>query len=326
MAEQTRPIVIAHRGASGYLPEHTLPAKALAFGMGADFLEQDVVLTKDSIPIVLHDIHLDTVTDVADRFPDRNRDDGRYYALDFTLVEVKQLAVRERFDRRTGDAVFAGRFPRTEAPFRIVSLSEEIEFVQGLNRSTGRLVGIYPEIKAPAWHRSQGQDISRIVLSVLTRYGYRRRQDPIYLQCFDPAELKRIRGELGCDLKLVQLIGENDWEEGDTDYLSMRTEKGLAEIAGYADGIGPRIEHLLADVDAEQTRPSSLGASSLVEWAHRTNLVVHPYTLRVDSLPKGITSTPQLLGLMFGGQRADGVFTDFPDVVVGYLQGAFGEP
>ncbi len=98
-ASAATPIVIAHRGASGYLPEHTLEAKALAHAMGADFLEQDLVLTKDDVPVVLHDIHLDTVTDVATRFPDRKRDDGRYYALDFTVAEIKQLRADRALQR-----------------------------------------------------------------------------------------------------------------------------------------------------------------------------------------------------------------------------------
>src|ERR1043165_1359827 len=95
------PIVIAHRGASGYLPEHTLAAKALAYGLGADYLEQDIVLSKDDVPVVLHDIYLDTVTDWSRRFPERKRSDGRFYALDLSLAELKQLRVTERFNAKT---------------------------------------------------------------------------------------------------------------------------------------------------------------------------------------------------------------------------------
>src|SRR6185503_3347980 len=171
------PIVIAHRGASGYLPEHTLAAKALAHGMGADYLEQDVVLSRDGVPVVLHDIHIDTVTDVAKRFPGRARPDGRYYALDFTVAELKQLAASERFDPKTGLAVFPRRFPVGKSSFQVPTLEEELQLVQGLNASTGRVAGIYPEIKNPAWHRQQGHDVSRIVLDVLARYGYRTRAD-----------------------------------------------------------------------------------------------------------------------------------------------------
>lgn len=158
-------IVIAHRGASGYLPEHTLAAKAAAHAMGADYIEQDVVLSKDGVPMVLHDIHIDTVTDVADIFPDRARADGRFYAIDLTLDELKQLAVMERADE-DGGQVFPDRFPRGASTFRVPTLAEEIELIQGMNLSTGREAGIYPEIKRPAWHRAQGQDISAIVLAV----------------------------------------------------------------------------------------------------------------------------------------------------------------
>src|SRR5262249_26330393 len=105
-ARGAEPVVIAHRGASGYLPEHTLPAKALAYGMGADYLEQDVVLTRADQPLVLHDVHLDTVTDVAEVFPDRKRPDGRFYALDFTLAEIQSLRVTERIDPKTKRPVF----------------------------------------------------------------------------------------------------------------------------------------------------------------------------------------------------------------------------
>ena len=151
------PIVIAHRGASGYLPEHTLEAKALAFGLGADYLEQDVVATRDAELVVLHDPYLDDVTDVAARFPGRRREDGRHYAIDFDLVELRQLAVSER--RRSGsrDARFPARFPPETAIFRIATLEEELALIAGLNRSMGRSVGIYPEIKDPQWHREQAR-------------------------------------------------------------------------------------------------------------------------------------------------------------------------
>ena len=125
-AAQAAPIVIAHRGASGYLPEHTLEAKALAHGQAADFIEQDVVLTKDDVPVVLHDVHLDAVCDVADRFPERRRDDGRFYALDFTLAELRTLRFSERRDPQTGRQVFPGRFPAGTGTFRIATLAEEL--------------------------------------------------------------------------------------------------------------------------------------------------------------------------------------------------------
>ena len=310
------PIIIAHRGASGYLPEHTLEAKALAYGMGADYIEQDVVLTRDGVPIVLHDIHLDTVSDVAEKFADRKRDDGRFYAIDLTLEEIRSLRVTERFDRRTGDAIYPARFPPNRSRFEIPTLAEEIELVQGLNQSTGRSVGIYPEIKAPAWHRREGQDISRIVLEVLAEYGFTTRKDRIYVQCFDAAETRRLREELGCDLKLIQLIGENNWGEGETDHEFLRTPPGLDAVAEYADGIGPRLSHVCGEFNTD----AGPTVTPLVDLAHERSLEVHPFTVRNDDLPDGVDGIDELLRAFFEDAAVDGLFTDHPDRLVEFLK------
>lgn len=308
-------IVIAHRGASGYLPEHTLAAKAAAHAMGADYIEQDVVLSKDGVPMVLHDIHIDTVTDVADIFPDRARADGRFYAIDLTLDELKQLAVMERADE-DGGQVFPDRFPRGASTFRVPTLAEEIELIQGMNLSTGREAGIYPEIKRPAWHRAQGQDISAIVLAVLAEYGYADADDPIYLQCFDWNETRRIRNELGYRGKLVQLLGENRWGEApNVDFDALRTKQGLAEIARVADGIGPRMQHIVTGVGAGGAPQTT----DLVANAHAQGLVVHPYTFRADDLPDYADSLEALLRIFLIEADVDGVFTDFPDRAAAFL-------
>jgi glycerophosphoryl diester phosphodiesterase len=309
-------IVIAHRGASGYLPEHTLAAKAVAHAMGADYIEQDVVLSKDGVPMVLHDIHIDTVTDVAQLFPDRARADGRFYAIDFTLDELKSLTVMERADH-AGRPAFPSRFPRGASSFQIPTLAEEIELIQGLNLSTGREVGIYPEVKAPAWHRAQGQDISAVVLAVLADYGYGDADDLIYLQCFDWNETRRIRNDLGYRGKLVQLLGENDWGEAPgVDYDALRTEAGLAAIARVADGIGPWMRHIVTGVDAGG-RPM---ITDLVENAHAHGLAVHPYTFRADALPNYADSLEEALRIFLVDAGVDGVFTDFPDRAVAFLR------
>ena len=237
---QTRPLVIAHRGASGYLPEHTLVAVTLAHGQGADFIEQDTVLTRDNVPVVLHDVHLDTVTNVADLFPERARQDGRFYAIDLTLKEIKQLDVNERIDLKTGNPVFPSRFPVGKSSLKIPTLAEEIELIQGLNQTTGRNAGIYVEVKSPAWHRQQGKDISRHVLDIVAKYGYVDKSSSAFIQCFDPNETKRMRTVLNCQLRLIQLIGNNSWNEANVDFDQMRSLEGLQEIASYADGIGPR--------------------------------------------------------------------------------------
>ena len=308
----TDKIVIAHRGASGYLPEHTLPAKALAHGMDVDYIEQDVVLTKDGVPVVLHDHYLDTVTNVAAQFPNRKRDDGRYYAIDFTLAEIKSLIAFERIDLKTGKQVFPNRFPSGASTFRVPTLEEELELIAGLNKSTGKSIGIYPEIKAPAFHRTEGQDISKIVLETLAKHGYDTKDDPFYVQCFDWNETQRIRNKLGFKGKLIQLIAENAWGESpnvDFDYL--RTPKGLVDVAKIADGIGPWIPQV---VDNSGTK------TTLVEDAHKAGLDLHPYTLRADALPAWAESFNDVMQRVVIEAGADGIFSDHPDLAVKFLQ------
>ena len=303
-------LVIAHRGASGYLPEHTLEAKALAYGMGADYLEQDVIASRDNELVVLHDIHLDRVTNVAEKYPGRKRDDGRYYVRDFDLAELRTLRVWERRNDDGISPVFPKRFPTGQGAFRIPTLREEIKLVQGLNKSTGRSVGIYVEIKRPGWHRAEGVDVSPILLQLLDDCGYRTRDDLAYVQCFDADEVRRIRHELGCELKLVQLLGENDWGEADTDYDQLKTPAGLQDIAGTVDGVGPWIGQLIkmAEIDG---RPVSTG---FVSAAHNAGLTVHPYTFRSDQLAPGFDSLEEMIRWFVDELAIDGVFTDFPDI------------
>ena len=309
-AAQAAPIVIAHRGASGYLPEHTLEAKALAHGQAADFIEQDVVLTKDDVPVVLHDVHLDAVCDVADRFPERRRDDGRFYALDFTLAELRTLRFSERRDPQTGRQVFPGRFPAGTGTFRIATLAEELEFLAGLDRSTGRRTGIYPEIKQPAWHRREGHDISPLVLDVLRKHGFATKDDFCFLQCFDADEVQRLRRELGWEGRLVQLVGEAPaGATGPADPLL--ADGVLAGLAATVDGIGPPLDRVIG----RDGRPTGLVAA-----AHRAGLVVHAYTFRRDKLPAFATDADEALRVLFDEAGIDGLFSDFPDLCVAWLK------
>lgn len=308
MSTASECVIIAHRGASGYLPEHTLEAKALAHGLHADYLEQDVVLTSDNVPIVLHDIHLDTISDVAEQFPDRARSDGRYYAIDFTLDEIRTLTVSERFHHRTKAAVFPSRFPAHTGRFRIPTLAEEIEFIHGLNKSTGRTAGIYPEIKQPRFHREQGKDISVIVLEVLAKSGFETKDAPCYLQCFDQEELQRIRNELGCRLRMIQLL-EGDWlsDVPETEIPNVLSSR-LVGICEYADGIGPS----LALIFQENQQGEMVDQHGLVEAAHQAGMLVHPWTARADGLPRGFESFESLHEAC-RNVRIDGIFSDFPD-------------
>ncbi len=312
----TRPIVIAHRGACGYLPEHTLAAKAMAHAMGAHFIEQDVVLSRDGTAIVLHDIHLDCTTDVAQRFPGRARADGRFYAIDFDLDEIRQLRVHERTHPQTGEAVFPDRFPAHPALFQVPTLAEEIELLAGLDRSRGCRTGLYIELKAPNWHRREGLDVTSTVLGILEDTGYVNRPEQVFLQCFDDQTLCELRGQMKAPLPLIQLIGENSWgEDSAVDYDYLRTPAGLDYVASYAQGIGPFLPHIFLG----KTASGSARLSNLVSLAQARGLLVHPYTLRRDELPAGIVGFTELLDIFIGEARIDGLSTDFPDLVIDYL-------
>ncbi len=343
------PIVIAHRGASGYLPEHTLAAKVLAHAQGADYIEQDVVMTRDDQLVVLHDLKLDRVTDVARVFQDRHRADGRYYVVDFTLAELRTLRVTSGF-RPTGPAEpaeesredvlaevaeevveeYPGRFPLWQSRFGIHTLAEEIELIQGLNLTTGRKAGIYPEIKSPGFHRREGKDLSAAILQVLKDYGYDSRDAKVYLQTFDFNELVRVRQELlpqlDMDLKLVQLIADNSWQEtlvqDDSgrwipyDYNWMHSAEGMAELARYAQGVGPHLYMIAAPgADGGHT------ATELVHQAHQAGLKVHPYTFRAEPnrLPPYAGDFEQLLEIFIDRMGVDGLFTDFPDRALRFI-------
>lgn len=300
----TPPVVIAHRGASGYVPEHTLLAVTAAHVMGADFIEQDIVLSKDGIPVVLHDVYLEATTDVARRFPERARPDGRFYAMDFTLLEMKSLSVQER-GNADGSTVFPGRFPSVDLSLRIPTLEEEILMIKGLNKSRGLKTGFYIELKAPALHREAGLDIARAVLDILNEYELNAADAPVFLQCFNPDTLKRLKHELGSPLPMIQLIGQNEWREDVTaDYDWLRSDIGLDDVASYADGIGPWIPQLFSDEPRTK---------DLVARAHARGLLVHPYTLRVDALPQGFNSFDDLQTALFVDLGVDGAFSDFPD-------------
>ena len=326
-----KPLIIAHRGASGYLPEHTLEAKALAYGMKADYIEQDLVLSKDNHLIVMHDIHLDTVTDVARRFPQKARKDGHFYTIDFTLAELKQLRVTSTFLPNTAGKLpkYPQRFPLWQSDFRLATFAEELELIQGLNRSLGYNTGIYPEIKKPLFHHQEGRDIAEQTLKVLKQYGYTRAEDKVFLQSFDAEELQRIHDTLmpamNMTVPLVQLIAETDWGEKlakqnenweKYDYDWMRTPAGLKKIARYASGIGPWFPMLV------EKRGGEIRPNSLTKTAHELGLQVHPYTFRADAgpIPEAIGSFEQMLSLFVETVAVDGMFTDHPDKVRDFLQ------
>lgn len=326
-------VIVAHRGASGYLPEHTLESKALAFGQGADYLEQDLAMTKDDKIVVIHDHFLDSLTDVAKKFPNRSREDGRYYVIDFTLEEIQTLEMTETFKTINGKQVqvYPDRFPIWKSNFKIHTLEDELEFIQGLEKSTGKKIGIYPEIKAPWFHRKNGKDIAKSTLEVLKKYGYITKDSPIYFQTFDYNELKRIKTkllpEMGMDLKLVQLVAYTDWNETQEknskgewinySYDWMFKKGAMKEISKYADGIGPGWYML---IDDENSKKGNIKLTQMVEEIKSSGMESHPYTVRKDALPSYFDNVNQMYETLLYKAGATGLFTDFPDLGVKYVE------
>ncbi|WP_395342235.1 glycerophosphodiester phosphodiesterase [Ningiella sp. W23] len=290
--------IIAHRAASGFLPEHTKEALVLSFMQGADYIEQDLVVTKDNQLVVLHDIYLENVTDVESVFPKRVREDGRWYAVDFTLSELRQLRVHER-ENNQKLRVYAQRY-QGHAHFTIASFEEHIELIQSLNYSFDKQVGIYPEIKAYHWHLSEGKDISQLLFNILKKHQLNSADARIFVQSFEPAVLKRLRFDMGAKFKMTQLLASNSWDLNQVDYELLTSDEGLRNIASYAQAIGPWIPKVI-DINTDTS-------TGLVQRAQKHGLAVHPFTFRSDvinqAMPADVAfSRLQALGL-------DGIFTD----------------
>jgi glycerophosphoryl diester phosphodiesterase len=274
----------------------------MAHAMNTHFIEQDLVLSKDDIPVVIHDIYLDDVTDVALKFPDRKRKDNRFYVIDFMFDELLTLKVTERFNPETGEQFYPNRYPKGKGNFKLHSLQDEIELIQGLNKSTKKNIGIYPEIKEPEFHKKEGKDLTGIVLRILADYGYKTKKDNCILQCFDAKELERIRKELKSELFLVQLI---EFPE---------EAKQLAHFSSYADGVGPWYKQLLDKKVNEKWQ-----FTTLVIDAHKLGLKVHPYTFRADDLNE-FSTFDEMMQTLLVDANVDGAFSDFPDLVVNFLK------
>jgi glycerophosphoryl diester phosphodiesterase len=303
--EETAFTVIAHRGASGYLPEHTLDAATLAFMQGAHYIEQDIVLTSDNIPIVLHDIHIETVTNIESVFPQRHRSDNRFYAIDFTWAEIQQLSIHEREDE-LGNKVYPRRYSGGEV-FKVASFEQHIELIITLNTTFAKNIGFYSEIKAPEWHLSEGKDITAIVVSVLEKHGLTQPNANVLIQCFYPETLKRLKNEFKVNVSLVQLIADNSWDESSADYDLMQTRQGLEDVAKYASGIGPWLPQIY--------NPESGNGTTLLYNAKALGLIIHPYTFRADDLAFDMDAET-LVDLIKNKLKLDGIFTDHADIVL----------
>ena len=197
--------LIAHRGLPRLLPEHTLEGVKEAMKYNIAYVEPDIVLTKDLVPVILHDTHLDTTTNVAKLFPKRKRSDGRYYAIDFTLAEIKTLTANQRINLKTKNSAFKTRPLLKNNHHKVPTLVEFIETVINENKKNSTKIGIYPEFKNPEFHQKENAPISKIAHDILLKYEDKL---DIIIQCFHSAPLKWLKS-INSPFKRVQLIADD---------------------------------------------------------------------------------------------------------------------
>jgi glycerophosphoryl diester phosphodiesterase len=326
------PLVIGHRGASGYYPEHTLQSYALAIRLGADYIEPDLVSTKDGVLIARHEPNIGGTTNVADHPEFASRKTTRmvdgaevndWFAADFTLAEIKTLRAKQSRPPRSTE--FDGKF-------QIPTFQEVIDLAKRASKRSGRQVGIYPETKHPTFHQDLGLPLEGKLVKALKRNGLNRRNAPVFIQSFEQANLKQLNRMT--KVNLVQLVDAwdtnpdgsmvyaetslrpYDWtaatpQRTDT-YGFLVTDAGLAEVKTYADGIGPWKPHIVPqNSDGSVIFPPT----DLIQRAHAHGLLIHTWTFRDDSFPSAYPSEIAELR-KFYELGIDGVFSDFPDTAV----------
>jgi glycerophosphoryl diester phosphodiesterase len=348
------PLVIAHRGASGYLPEESLEAYTKAIELGADVIEPDLISTKDGVLIARHDPNLAINTDVANHpeFANRKKTiqvDGEtqtgWFAADFTLAEIRTLGCI---------STDAERPQQFNGKYKVVTFQEIIDLAKARSQSTGRTLAVYPETKNPTYHRDLGLPLEDKLIQMLEAAGWNRKDAPVFVQSFEPGSLKYMRSK-GLKTRTVQLIdGDNidlktgqvtyavpsdrpyDWTKaGDMRFFSaMVTPAGLAEIKTYADGIGPwkvyivpvkgtvgadgKVVDVNGDGKINYADGSTQAPTTLVDDAHRAGLFVHPFTFRNEKrrLAVDYKNDPTAEYLLFYRLGVDGVFSDFTDTAL----------
>ncbi|ATA52111.1 glycerophosphodiester phosphodiesterase [Variovorax boronicumulans] len=348
------PLVIAHRGASGYLPEQTLESYARAIELGADVIEMDLVSTKDGVLIARHDPNLAISTDVAKhpRFASRKKTiqvDGEtqtgWFSNDFTLAEIKTLG---------GISTDAERPQEFNGKFKVVTFQEIIDFAKAKTKETGRTIAIYPETKNPTYFRDLGMPMEDKVIAAINAAGWNSKTAPIYVQSFEPGSLKYMKSK-GLNTRLIQLIDGDgiDMKTGAMTYAVpvdrpyewtkagdkrnfdvMVTPAGLAEIKTYADGIGPWKRYIVSvkgtvgadgkvvDVNKDgkinDADATSTAPTTLIADAHKAGLFVHPFTFRNESrrLASDYNKDGKNEYAVYYKLGVDGVFTDFTDTAL----------
>jgi glycerophosphoryl diester phosphodiesterase len=326
------PLIIGHRGASGYRPEHTLASYELAARMGADYVEPDLVSTKDGVLVARHENEISGTTDVASHPEFASRQTTKtidgvsitgWFTEDFTLAELKTLRAKERLPAvRQENTIYDGRF---EVP----TFQEVIDLSKRLSRELDRPIGIYPETKHPTYFQSIGLALEPPLMKTLRNNGLNRRGAPVFVQSFETVNLKAMADEL--KVPLVQLFGAPNTRPydhvvvGNPDtYGDLATPAGFAEIANYADGVGPSKDYIVP----RDAAGNSLPPTSFVEEAHHAELLVHPYTFRNENqflpleLRSNVGADPNAYGNaiaeyeQFFGLGVDGLFSDNADTAV----------
>lgn len=329
---KNKPIVIAHRGASGYMPDHTLEGYSKAVDLGADFIEPDLVSSKDGVLIARHEPNLKDTTDIALRpefktyfrkaVVDGQEEEG-WFASDLTLAQIKTLRAKQpRSDRS----------PAFDGQFSIPTFEEILQLREKLSQKYGRAIGVYPETKHPTWHRENGLPLEEPLVQFLKQYHLNTKQSPVYIQSFELGNLRSLRSmtsaklvylldgdSVKADGTVVTLRPYDFVKSGDTrTFADMLSPANLKEIAQVADGIGPwkvYIASFRTDADGKTHR---LAASNVVRDAHASGLEVHPFTFRNES--KHLTSDdmqqPYAEYYAFFEAGVDGIFTDYTDTAI----------
>lgn len=310
-------LVIGHRGACGYRPEHTIASYELAIEQGADFVEPDLVSTKDGVLICRHECEIGETTDAAEKFPERRRKavidgveyDG-WFAEDFTLAEIKTLRAKERTSFRDHSR---------DGFYEVPTFQELISLVKQKEQKKGRVIGIYPETKHPTHHKKVGLTLEEPLLAVLRQNGYEHADAPVFIQSFEIANLREMSEKT--DIPLIQLLDEADMKPGDVleaggtlTYRDMTTPGELQKMAAYAYGVGPWKELIMARDDDGKLLP----ATAFIDNAHANGLKVHIYTMRNEPsyLAVDYDDDPKAEYRKWAAMGIDGFFTDFPDTAV----------
>lgn len=312
-----KPLVIGHRGACGHRPEHTLTSYQLAIDMGADYIEPDLVMTKDGILMARHENEISGTTDVAEKFPERKttkKVDGEeitgWFIEDFTLKEMKTLKARERL---------AFRNHSYDGKFEIPTFVEILDLVKKQSLIKKRKIGIYPETKHPTYFQSVGLPLEDALIKELKRYGLNKKGALVFIQSFEMENLKKLKKLT--PLPLIYLIDDPEKipfdhvKNGDKrTYLDMLKPESLKEISSFVYGIGPYKRYILPT----NNKGELTIATKLIEDAHAIGLKVHPYTFRNEAqyLHKDYQDDPKKEYLQFYELGVDAVFSDFPDQAI----------